>query len=152
VVFYFGDATGHGVQACFTVALLSKLFFEFSKKIHNFQDLFRTLNNELKQKIKGRFFITSVFFELDITTNGLHFIGAGHDPMFLYRKATNTVEKIIPGGLALGVRIIPNVGSIKLRDLILENGDVLLGYTDGIIEIKDSTNTMYSLARLEKSF
>lgn len=96
-LFYIGDATGHGVQAGFTVALLSKLFFEFSKKIRGFQELFVTLNNELKQKLKGRIFVTSVFFELDSTTNKLSFIGAGHDPMLVYRKQTNSIEKIIPG-------------------------------------------------------
>lgn len=32
------------------------------------------------------------------------------------------------------------------------DGDILFGYTDGIIEVKDNTNTMYGLARMEKSF
>lgn len=72
-VFYIGDATGHGVQAGFTVALLSKLFFEFSKKVRVFQELFLTINNELKEKLKGRIFVTSIFFELDATTNKLSF-------------------------------------------------------------------------------
>ncbi len=151
-LFYIGDATGHGVQAGFTVALLSKLFFEFSKKIRIFSEFFVTLNNELKQKLKGRIFVTSVFFELDATNNKLVFIGAGHDPMLLYRKKTNTVEKIIPGGLALGVRLIPNIASVKLKEIEMTEGDVLFGYTDGIVEVKDSTNTMYGLDRMEKSF
>lgn len=34
----------------------------------------------------------------------------------------------------------------------MESGDVLFGYTDGIIEVKDATNTMYGLERMEKSF
>jgi serine phosphatase RsbU (regulator of sigma subunit) len=34
----------------------------------------------------------------------------------------------------------------------MENGDVLFGYTDGIIEVKDATGTMYGLERMEKSF
>ena len=34
----------------------------------------------------------------------------------------------------------------------MENGDVLFGYTDGIIEVKDTTNTMYGLERMAKSF
>ncbi len=151
-LFYIGDATGHGVQAGFTVALLSKLFFEFSKKIRNFPELFVTLNNELKQKLKGRIFVTSVFFELDSTTNSLSFVGAGHDPMLLYRKHSHTVEKIIPGGLALGVRLIQNTSSVKLRDIKMDDGDVLFGYTDGIIEVKDINNEMYGLDRMEESF
>lgn len=34
----------------------------------------------------------------------------------------------------------------------MSDGDILFGYTDGIIEVKDSTNAMYSLPRLEQSF
>lgn len=151
-LFYIGDATGHGVQSGFTVALLSKLFFEFSKKIRSFQELFVTLNNELKKRLKGRIFVTSVFFELDSTTNKLSFIGGGHDPMLLYRKKTNSVERIIPGGLALGVRLIPNIASIKIKDIEMADGDVLFGYTDGIIEVKDINNTMYGIERMERSF
>lgn len=151
-LFYIGDATGHGVQAGFTVALLSKLFFEYSKKIRAFQEFFVTLNNELKQRLKGRIFVTSVFFELDATNNRLSFIGAGHDPMLIYKKDSGTIEKIIPGGLALGVRLIQNTSSVKIREIEMKNGDVLFGYTDGILEVKDTTNTMYGLERMEKSF
>lgn len=32
------------------------------------------------------------------------------------------------------------------------DGDVLFGYTDGIMEAKDATSVMYGLARVEKSF
>jgi|GEM_PF-2482871 len=72
--------------------------------------------------------------------------------MFLYRKNSDIVERIIPGGLALGVRLIKNTSSIKVRELILENGDVLFGYTDGIIEMKDPNGNMYSLDKLEANF
>lgn len=32
------------------------------------------------------------------------------------------------------------------------DGDVLFGYTDGIVEVKDATNTMYGLERMTSSF
>lgn len=34
----------------------------------------------------------------------------------------------------------------------MTDGDVLFGYTDGIIEVKDITNVMYGLERMEQSF
>lgn len=148
-VFYFGDATGHGVQAGFTVSLLSKIFFEQTKKVKNFLELFRAINNELKEKLKGRVFVTGVCFEHDSKTGKLNFIGAGHDPMYIYHKSTREVEKVIPGGLALGVRSINNVSSIKLREFDLQDGDILIGYTDGIIEARNMKNELYGLSRLE---
>lgn len=151
-LFYIGDATGHWVQAWFTVAILSKIFFEFSRKIKSFWELFVTINNELKQKLKGKIFVTSIFFELDNINNKLSFIWWGHDPMLLYRRQTNSIEKIIPWWLALGVRLIPNISSVKIKDINMMDGDVLFGYTDGIIEAKDASNEMYGFSRMEKSF
>jgi serine phosphatase RsbU (regulator of sigma subunit) len=150
-IFYFGDATGHGIQAGFTVSQLTKIFYEQIKKRLQFSDLYVLLNNELKSKLKGRVFVTGVFLEHDAISGRIRFIGAGHDPMYVYRAHTQTVEKIIPGGLAMGVRNIINSTSIKVRDMPLEDGDFLMGYTDGIIEARNSKGELYGLERLEKA-
>ena len=138
-VFYFGDATGHGIQAGFTVSQLTKIFYDQIKKRLPFTELFVFLNNELKSKLKGRVFVTGVFLEHDSTNARIRFIGAGHDPMFFYHNKTQTVEKIIPGGLAMGVRNITNSSSIKIKDVPFEDHDYLIGYTDGIIEARNSS-------------
>lgn len=54
--------------------------------------------------------------------------------------------------MALGVRLIQNTASVKLREIDMADGDVLFGYTDGIVEVKDAGNDMYGLGRMEKSF
>lgn len=141
--FYFGDATGHGIQAGFTVAELSKIFTEYAPKKLPFVDLFVEVNNQLKERLKGRVFVTAVFLEHDAEKNELRYIGAGHDPIFVYRSATKTVEKIIPGGLALGVRPIKNASSIKIRTFDMAHRDVIFGYTDGIIESRDLSGKLY---------
>ncbi len=151
-VFYFGDATGHGIQAGFTVAELSKLFYEYAKKIRNFPELVMTINNQLKERLQGKVFVTAVFFEYDANVGKLRFIGGGHDPIFLYRSTTKEIEKIVPGGLAMGVRITKNVGSIKVRDLDMGHRDVLFGYTDGIIEARDLSGQLFGIPRLQETF
>ena len=79
-----------------------------------------------------------MFFEHDSIGGKLRYVGAGHDPIFFYKKETGEVEKIIPGGIATGVRRITNVNSIKLKDMPMDDGDVFVGYTDGIIEARNS--------------
>jgi hypothetical protein len=151
-VFYFGDATGHGVQAGFTVAELSKLFNEYATKKLAFAELFVTINNRLKENLKGRVFVTAVFFEHDAETGELRMIGGGHDPFFLYRAESKSVEKIIPGGLAMGVRMIQNLSSVKIRTIPMGNRDVIFGYTDGFIESRDLSGNLYGMDRLMNSF
>lgn len=151
-VFYIWDATGHWVQSWFVVALLSKLFFDHSKKIKNFKDLFLKINNELKEKIKWRMFITSVFFEWDFMKNTLSTIWAGHIPIFIYRKEQNKIERFVAWWLALWVRMINNVSSIKIKDIELGDWDVVFLYTDWIIETKDAAWVMFWINRLEEAF
>lgn len=48
-IFYFGDATGHGVKAGFTVATLSNLFFDRVRDDRlTIEELYLELNNQLK--------------------------------------------------------------------------------------------------------
>ncbi|MDD2566320.1 MAG: PP2C family protein-serine/threonine phosphatase [Candidatus Gracilibacteria bacterium] len=152
VVFYFGDATGHGQQAGITVAVLSKVFIEASKTYKKLSELVFDVNNSLKGKIKGKSFVTGIFFEWDYARSVLKMVGAGHPPLFIYRREQGIVEKIIPGGLALGVRNIANLSSVKMRDIPLGNGDTIFGYTDGIVEIKNVEGTMFGINGVEKSF
>lgn len=148
-IFYIGDATGHGIQASLTVAITSKIFFEMTQSSHSLQEIVMTINNDLKKKIQGRYFLTGVFFEWSEKERKLRFVGGGHDPLYVYRKSTKTLEKVIPGGLAIGVRIITNMESLKVREIDLADGDILFGYTDGIIEARNPAGEVYSLKRLE---
>lgn len=152
-VFYFGDATGHGVQAGFTVAALSKLFHEHARKIRSFPELVMRINNDLKERIKARMFVTAVFFEHDAEKNTLQYIGAGHDKMVYFHHAEKKIELIIPGNVALGVRVIKNVSSIKPRELPMKHHDALFGYTDGFVESRPNQGgEQYGLDRLSESF
>ncbi len=147
-IFYFGDATGHGVQAGLTVSILTKIFFEQAKKIKGITELFFEVNNKLKDSLKGKVFVTAIFFEHESMGGKLRYIGAGHDPMVYYHAKTWQVDKIIPGGLATGVRKIVNVGSIKLKELLMEDNDIFVGYTDGILEARNPMNELYWFERL----
>jgi serine phosphatase RsbU (regulator of sigma subunit) len=150
-IFYFGDATGHGVQAGLTVSMMTKIFFEQAKKIKSITDLFFEVNNKLKESLKGKVFVTAVFFEHESMGGKLRYIGAGHDPMIFHHHKTGAIEKIIPGGLATGVRRLVNVGSIKLRELPMEDNDIFVGYTDGILEARNPRNELYGFERLSSS-
>lgn len=152
VIFYFGDATGHGIQSGLTVALLSQIFYNLVPKKLSLSDLFMEMNNELKSKIKSRYFITAVLFEWNTKNHTMQFIGAGHEPIYIYRKQAGIMDQIIPGGLPIGVRLINNSESIKVRPLAFDLDDVLIGFTDGLLEIKDAQGAALKQEALQKIF
>lgn len=90
--------------------------------------------------------LASMFLaRLDPITGLVKYCSAGHPPAFLLR-ANGELEKLSEGGLLLGV--VPDAsyasGSFELRD-----GDVLMFYSDGIIESRNREEDEFGYLRLE---
>lgn len=146
--FYIWDATGHGIRAWFIISQMTKKFHELSGKVW-LEWLVMEINNSLKQELKSGNFITSIFFDINKENpEQLDFIWMWHEPIFVYRAKTSTVEKIIPGWLAAWIRIIKDMSTIKKKTIHLEDGDILISYTDGIVEARNSENQLYSIDRI----
>lgn len=150
--FFLWDATWHGIRAWFIITLLSRLFTKYVKN-SSLAQLTYEINNWLKQDLKSRNFITWIFFEIfkeDIST--MNFVWMGHEPMLIYRKKTWEVERLIPGWLAAWIRLINKPTDIKVKTINLNDWDILLTYSDWIVESKSFEWEFYSLGKLEKLF
>lgn len=149
---YIGDATGHGVRAGLIVSILSKSFQENAGK-EDLVHLTQIVNNTLKDSLQSRNFVTGLFFELDKKfRNVLKVSGLGHEPLLIFHKKNKDVERSIVGGLAGGIRHIKNIEDIKPKSYDFNNGDIMLTYTDGVLEAKNPDGEIYGIERLEKIF
>jgi hypothetical protein len=150
--FFLWDATGHGIRAWFIITLLSRFFNTYVKN-NDLQTLTYEINNWLKQDLQSRNFITWVFFELQKKKiEELNFVWMWHEPILIYRTKAQKVEKIIPGWLAAGIRKIKDKAHVKVKQIYLENNDILLVYSDWIVENKNAVWELYWLDRLQKAF
>ena len=150
--FFLWDATGHGIRAWFIITLLNKLFNQHYNS-NKLWELSYEINNWLKQDLKNRNFITWIFFE--IFKNEIWKIKYSwmwHVPIYVYRKKTNTTERIVAWWLAWWIRIIKHPADVKIKELELNNWDILLTYSDWIVENKNSKWEVYWFERLEKAF
>ena len=150
--FFLGDATWHGVRAWLIVSMLSKSFEKNSRK-YTLDEMVFNINNELKQDLASRNFVTGIFFSVnksDIDT--LNFVWMGHEPMMIYRRQEHKVLKVVPWWLAAGIRIIPKLENVKPKEIPMWNGDLVLTYTDGIVEAKNFEWEQYGFMRLQKTF
>ncbi len=90
--------------------------------------------------------MTSLFIaRLDPATGRLDYCRAGHPPAMLLR-ADGRLELLSDGGMLLGMAPEASftTGSVDLRA-----GDVLLAYTDGVLESHDNADQEFGLERLE---
>ncbi len=102
-------------------------------------------NDVILTDARSEMFVTVFFGVLDPPTGRYTYGNAGHNPPLLYRAATRQVTTIKGHGLALGV--LPN---ISLQDYVLdlEQGDLLLLYTDGVTEAVNAQEEEFGAERL----
>jgi sigma-B regulation protein RsbU (phosphoserine phosphatase) len=92
----------------------------------------------------GRRFTTAFLAELDPATRALTYIGAGHNAPIL-RRASGRLERLEAGSLPLGIdaQVRYECGTATL-----EAGDLLVIFTDGLIEAVNAKEEDYGEARL----
>jgi sigma-B regulation protein RsbU (phosphoserine phosphatase) len=96
---------------------------------------------------KTELFITAVAAALRPGRGEVELVNAGHNDAMLYRAKTGQVERFPSDGMVLG--FLPEQKH-DLRSALLEPGDVLLLYTDGVVEATAPTGEMLGEARLEQ--
>lgn len=150
--FYIGDATGHWVRAGLIVSILSKTFQEQAPK-DDIINLTLTVNNTLKENLQSKNFVTGMFFELDKNyKNAFNVSGMWHEPLLIYRAKEKKIERVIAGGLAGWIRLIKKAEDIKPKTLEIHDNDIVLTYSDGVLEAKDESRKIYGLEKLEQIF
>jgi len=150
--FYIGDATGHWVRAWLIVSVLSKTFQEHAPK-EDIINLTLSVNNTLKESLQSKNFVTGLFFELDKSyRNAFNVSGMWHEPIIIYRHKEKAVERVIAWGLAWGIRLIKKAEDIKPKTLEISDSDIVMTYSDGVLEARDDNGIIYGLERLEKIF
>ncbi|MFZ5515891.1 MAG: PP2C family protein-serine/threonine phosphatase [Candidatus Zhuqueibacterota bacterium] len=143
-----GDVSGKGVPAALYMArLISDLRYYCHIAVHP-AELMNTINNVLQDRGQQGMFVTLIYMVLNTRTGELIITNAGHLPPLWYqfeKKQYTAIDDV--AGVPLG--ILPQE-EYPSRTVMLSPGDMILLYTDGIIEAKNTRKEMFSLARLEK--
>jgi phosphoserine phosphatase RsbU/P len=126
-----GDVSGHGIQAARTATLVKDVVHAFAHQSLRTQEVLRRTNGLLVEKNLAGF--VSVFLGiLDQQTGHLRYSCAGH-PDALLRRASGAVERLGCGTPPLGVY---SDATWKPHAAELEVDDILVLYTDGVIEAR----------------
>jgi sigma-B regulation protein RsbU (phosphoserine phosphatase) len=90
-------------------------------------------------------FATLFFGVLEPSSGKLCYINGGHEPLFVINS--NGIKKNLdPTGPAVGM--MPNM-AFNIRDIQLDLGDMLVGYTDGVTEARSPEDELFSRRRLQ---
>ena len=130
-----GDVRGKGPDAAATTALVRHSTRTAALLKGRPGSVLEVVNDALLDNADPERFCTAAYVRLVHTGGRLsaEIASGGHPPLLLARHSGSPVEAIAPTGPLLGA--FPNV-TIGDHAVVLESGDVLVAYTDGITEAR----------------
>ncbi|HKJ38368.1 MAG TPA: GAF domain-containing protein [Anaerolineales bacterium] len=142
---FIADVSDKGVPAALFMALARTLVHAAVIETDTPAEALRHVNDLLVPDTKQGMFVTAVYAVLDMTTNELTYVNAGHNPPLLVRS-NGSQEYLTRTGVALGAA--ENM-VYEQRTILLEKDDSLLFYTDGLTESYNIDGDFYGEERLE---
>jgi sigma-B regulation protein RsbU (phosphoserine phosphatase) len=150
-VIAIGDVSGHGVDAGLIMLMLhGATAASIAARPHaSAREIVVAINAVMTASIRarlcGRDFVT--FSLLRYTCNGAIRYAGAHEDILVWRAATGRCESLPTPGLWLGVA--PDIAEATTeQELQLATGDLLVLYTDGIIEARNAAGVELGIERL----
>lgn len=139
------DVSGKGVPAALFMVIGKTLIKDHTTPGTDLGKVFSEVNNLLCEANSEGLFITAFEGVLDLVTGEFCFVNAGHEMPFI-SKAGGDFEpyKIRPGFVLAGMEGMKYRGG----SMMLEPGDKLFQYTDGVTEAINDREELYGMERL----
>ncbi len=137
------DVSGHGLSAAF-IGSMTKLAMTVSGKTQP-NELLSEMNKHLSEQIPAGRFVTMGGCRYDPATGKVQWARAGHPPALLLQRKAGAVRQVKGEGFPIG---FDESGVFSLEEGLLEPGDALLLFTDGISEAQNRAMATYGIERL----
>lgn len=147
-----GDVSGKGIQAAFYMTFIKGVLHALCKENESSISLLSKVNDLFLQNAPRGTFISLIFGVLNSRTGEFVFSRAGHNPLFHYHAKNKKVEEVRPDGIGIGMADRETfLNNIKESKLQLEKDDILVLFTDGVVEANDATGNQFGDSRLQKA-
>ena len=142
-----GDATGKGVPAALVMSTTLGMLQAVSQAFDSSSpgEVLERVNETLVARIPPNMFVTCFYAILDPESGTLRYANAGHDLPYL-RRHGGECEELRARGMPLG--LMPGMG-YEQKEIVLEEGDAALFYSDGLVEAHDPEGEMFGFPRLQ---
>ena len=141
-----GDVTDKGVPAALVMATTRTLLRASAQRLDSPGEVLRRVNEVIVQDIPPNMFITCLYAILDPTTGHLRYANAGHDLPYRRKARAGGAEELRATGMPLG--LLPGM-EYEEKETVLEVGDSVLFYSDGLVEAHDPQREMFGFPRLQ---
>lgn len=152
-MFLIGDVCDKGVGAALFMVVFRSLIRSFSLARQPSDDLVkyllsitRTVNNYICNTHDRENMFATLFLGLvDVETDTLYYVNAGHDVPYLIDQQGKMKQKLEPTGPAMG--LMHDI-DFDVEKLTMGAGDLLISYTDGVIDSRNARGDSFTEERL----
>ena len=147
-----GDVSGKGTSAAFNMSQMKGVFHSLVQLGLSPVEFLSKANSALSHCLERNHFITTTYYHIDTAISRIRYSRAGHCPTLYYDIAKGKSEYLEVKGMGLGI-----LRNASFRDYICENvltyrqGDVMLLYTDGIVEARNQEGEEFGYERLRQA-
>lgn len=104
-------------------------------------------NRLICDKSTNAMFVSLVYILLDTASGQVICVNAGHNPPIYYNHAKDSLQRLYPTGMVLG---IDAEAAFQQHNLQLDPGDFLFLYTDGLIDAINEQEKDFGMERVEQ--
>ncbi|MEM7231029.1 MAG: PP2C family protein-serine/threonine phosphatase [Planctomycetota bacterium] len=133
------DVSGKGVPASLVMTMTRSLLRMAATDQLSPDATVTCVNRLLSPDLQAGMFVTLAYLVLDAKTKEIRLVRAGHNAPLFFRSENKRLHQLTPEGLAIGLDRGGDVFDARLQSqrLRMETGDVLVLYSDGIVEGKN---------------
>lgn len=152
------DATGHGLSSALITASARSCFSVMAKLAQEDPDftfspsaMLQFANRVVYDASMGKVMMTFFMAVLDFAENTMTYSSAGHNPPWYFKSDGNggfAMKSLVSIGTRLGES--RDVGEFEEKTIPIAPNDILLLYTDGLMEGKNVGGEMYGKKRSRK--
>jgi len=144
--FLIGDVSGKGVSAALLMANLRAVLRARLESNQSVEETIALVNNTLVKDTPSNRFVSLFYGVLDVVKRDFVYVNAGHNPPLLYDRTTGEIKNLVAGGgpiLGFKENLKFEAAQEQLRP-----GQVLILFTDGVIEAQNPSKEFFGEERL----
>lgn len=148
LVLVIGDVAGHGLASGLLLSGVRSCLYLLEEDLTSPVRVFERLNHMVRRTTDKRTYMTLLCAVLDRQEGSVTLVTAGHPPMLHYDPRSGCFEEVGEGAPPLGTFL---EASYELVRRPIAPGDLLIFYTDGLVEARNDHDQDYGDARLQRA-
>ena len=146
VVAAIADVSGHGIDAALLMTSIQARLRSFAEILTGVDEILKRINQAVIRQTDGERFISLIMLRIDPRSGALFYSNAGHPSGYIFNRTGEVKSSLDSTSTPLG--IVPDEEFPIGSPFMLEPGDLILLFTDGVFEARSPEGIPFGLERV----